>query len=99
MDKQRSKEGFIYIISNSNFPNFYKIGVTDNISNRLRTYQTSSPHRNFKIEHYIQHPDCYLAERKIRDNMKYFAKSIKNEWFEVDLGIAKSRLDEQLEEC
>lgn len=96
MSKKRQKEGFIYIISNSEFPNYYKIGVTSDIDNRLRTYQTSSPHRNFKLEYYIHHPDCYLAEQKIRENMRYFAKEIKNEWYKVDLSIAKSRLDETL---
>lgn len=96
MSKKRQKEGFIYIISNSEFPNYYKIGVTSDIDNRLRTYQTSSPHRNFKLEYYIHHPDCYLAEQKIRENMKFFAQEIKNEWYKVDLGIAKSRLDETL---
>jgi len=30
--------------------------------------------------------------------MKPFAKSIRNEWFEADLHMAKPRLDEQLEE-
>lgn len=96
MNKKRQKEGFIYIISNSEFPNYYKIGVTSDINNRLRTYQTSSPHRNYKLEYYIYHPNCYLAEQKIRENMKYFAKEIKNEWYMVDLNIAKSRLDETL---
>lgn len=97
MGKQRSKEGFIYIISNSNFPNYYKIGVTTNVAARLRTYQTSSPHRNFAMEYYVYHPDCYAAERKIKENMKYFATDIKNEWYRVDLGVAKARLDETLD--
>jgi len=30
--------------------------------------------------------------------MKYFALSKRNEWFEIDLEIAKVRLDETLEE-
>jgi hypothetical protein len=30
--------------------------------------------------------------------MRPFAKSIRNEWYEVDLSVAKSRLDEDLEE-
>jgi len=96
MGKQRSKEGFIYIISNSNYPDYYKIGVTTDISGRLRTYQTGSPHRNFKMEYYIFHPNCYEAEQQIRENMRYFALEIKNEWFRVDLNIAKTRLDESL---
>lgn len=96
MIKKRQKEGFIYIISNSEFPNYYKIGVTVDIDKRLKSYQTGSPHRNYKIEYYIFHPDCYAAEQKIRENMRYFALEIKNEWFRVDLNIAKARLDESL---
>jgi hypothetical protein len=98
MGKQRSKEGFIYIISNSNFPNYYKIGVTENIAARLRTYQTSSPYRDYAVEYYVKHQDCYKAEQKIRENMRYFATDIKNEWYRVDLGVAKARLDETLQE-
>jgi len=97
-NKKRKKEGFVYIISNKAFPNFYKIGVTQDITSRLRTYQTSSPLRDYKIEYYIFHPDAYKAESDIRDMMKYFAMSIKNEWYEVDLNIAKCRLDETLDE-
>lgn len=98
MSKQRSKEGFLYIISNSNFPNYYKIGVTTDISARLRNYQTSSPHRDYTMEYYVKHPDCYKAEKQIRENMRYFATDIKNEWYRVDLGVAKARLDDTLQE-
>ncbi len=48
MGEKRQKEGYIYVISNINFPNYYKIGVTEDIKSRLRTYQTSSPLRNYK---------------------------------------------------
>lgn len=95
--RKRKKEGFVYIISNKAFPNFYKIGVTQNISSRLRSYQTSAPLRDYKIEYYIAHPDAYKAESDIKEMMKYFALSIKNEWYEVDLNIAKIRLDETLD--
>ena len=37
------------------------------------------------------------ATKRIKDVMKMFAKSIRNEWFEVDLMMAKSRLEEQLD--
>ena len=98
MGKQRSKEGFVYIVSNKAFPNFYKIGVTSDIKSRLRTYQTAAPDRDYKIEYYIKHPDCYTAEQKIRQMMNHFALEIKNEWFKVDLTIAKNRLDETLDQ-
>jgi predicted GIY-YIG superfamily endonuclease len=96
MGKTRQKEGYVYIISNKAFPKFYKIGVTHDIQDRLRTYQTSAPHRDYKVEYYIKHPDCYKAEQSIKEMMKYFALERKNEWYMVDLNIAISRLDETL---
>jgi hypothetical protein len=89
--------GYIYIITNKSFPGWIKIGVTEDIKSRLRTYQTSSPLRNYKIEYYIEHPDCYSAEKDIHKQMNYFATDIKNEWFRVDLTIAKHRLNETLD--
>ena len=98
MNKNRNKEGYIYIISNINFPNYYKIGVTEDIKSRLRTYQTSSPLRNYRVEYYIHHPDCYEAERQIHENLKPFALSKKNEWVEINnLQILIDRLDESLQ--
>ncbi len=63
----------------------------------MRTYQTSSPYRDYEIEYYIYHPDCRAAEKQIHEMMKYFALNKRNEWFEIDLAIAKVRLDETLD--
>ena len=97
MKSSRDKEGYVYIVSNCNFPSYYKVGVTNDIKSRLRTYQTSSPLRNYKIEYYVHHPDCYDAEKKIAEKLRHFATDIKNEWFKCDLEIVKGRLDESLE--
>ena len=90
--------GYLYIISNSAWPNWIKVGVTGDLKSRLQTYQTSSPYRNYILEYSIYHPSYLEAEKKIKNTLKPFAKSIKNEWYEVDLLMAKPRLDEQLEE-
>jgi predicted GIY-YIG superfamily endonuclease len=92
------KNGYLYIISNSAWPNWVKVGVTKDLKNRLHTYQTASPFRNYVVEYSLFHPEYLQAEKKIKETMKHFAKQTKNEWYEVDLHMAKSRLDEQLEE-
>ena len=69
-----------------------------NLTERLHVYQTGDPFRKYRIVYSIQHPKYKEAEKKIKETMKYFASEMKNEWYRVDLGIAKSRLDEQLEE-
>ena len=91
------KGGYLYIITNVAFPGFVKVGVTEDIKSRLHVYQTSDPKRSYKIEYYVFHPDCYSAEKKIKEMMHRFAKSIKNEWYECDLQTAIIRLQEQVE--
>jgi predicted GIY-YIG superfamily endonuclease len=90
--------GYLYIISNSNFENWIKVGVTKDLKSRLQTYQTASPHRNYILEYSVFHPDYLIAEKKVKDMLQPFAKSIKNEWFEISLSMAKPRLDEVLDE-
>lgn len=90
--------GYLYIIINEAFPGWVKVGTTDNLIKRLHTYQTGDPFRKYKIVYSIKHPKYKEAEHKIKETMKHFALERKNEWYLVDLGIAKSRLDEQLEE-
>lgn len=94
----RMKSGYLYIISNPAHIGWFKIGVTEDIKSRLNVYQTSDPKRSYKVEYHVFHPDCYIAEKNIKETMKYFALDIKKEWYKVDLGIAKSRLDEQVED-
>lgn len=80
--------GYIYVITNPDFEGFVKIGIAKNIKDRLSTYQTSSPRRNYKVEHKIFHPDCRQGERLAHEKLKMFALSRRNEWFEVSLHIA-----------
>jgi hypothetical protein len=90
--------GYLYIITNEAFEGWVKVGTTSNLTTRLHTYQTGDPFRKYKVVYSVCHPQYKEAEKKIKETMKHFAKDIKNEWYQVDLGIAKSRLDEQLED-
>ena len=86
--------GYLYIIENDAFPGWVKIGTTGNLKKRLQTYQTGTPFRNYRIVYSLEHPEYKLAERRLRETMEPFAKSIKNEWYEINEEMAKSRLDE-----
>jgi len=89
--------GYLYIINNNSWPGWIKIGTTKNLKTRLQTYQTGSPFRDYEILYSIKHPDYLKAEKNIKIQMARFAKQIKNEWYEVDLEVAKVRLAEQLD--
>lgn len=92
------KSGYLYIITNSAFEGWVKIGTTWNLKNRLHTYQTGDPFRKYKLEYELYHPEFREAEKKIKEVMKHFALEIKGEWYKINLQFAKSRLDEQLSE-
>ena len=94
------KEGYLYIISNPAHPGFLKIGVTEDIKSRLNVYQVSDPKRQYKIEYYIHHKNCYKAEKKIKEMMKHFSTDTiqRGEWFEVSLPVAIVRLEEQVDD-
>ena len=89
--------GYLYVIINDSFPGWVKVGTTKNLKKRLQTYQTSSPHRDYQIVYYVEHPEYRQAEKEIKETMKHFAKSIHHEWYEVDINMAMSRLDEQID--
>ena len=89
--------GYLYIITNEAWPGWVKVGITENLQARLHTYQTCDPLRRYKLVYSVHHPKYKEAEKKINEVMKHFASEIKNEWYYIDLSMAKSRLDEQLE--
>ena len=94
------KSGYIYLISNPAFPQYLKVGITEDISARLSQYQTADPKRSYKIEYYIKHSKYKIAERKIKEMMKYFATDTiqRGEWFKIPKHMAISRLDETLDD-
>ncbi len=92
------KGGYLYIVTNDAFPEWVKVGITTNLKERLHLYQTCDPHRGYKLVYSLHHPKYKEAEKRIREVMKHFALDTKGEWYQVDLEMAKSRLEEQLED-
>jgi len=92
------KIGYLYIIVNDAYPGWVKVGTTTNLTERLHVYQTGDPFRSYKIVYSLHHPEFRDAEKRIKETMKHFALEIKGEWYRIDLNMAKSRLEEQLDE-
>jgi len=92
------KIGYLYIVTNEAFPEWVKVGTTFNLKERLHVYQTCDPFRRYKLVYSLHHPEFRNAEKNIKETMKHFALEIKNEWYRIDLNMAKSRLEEQLDE-
>ena len=92
------KSGYLYIITNEAFPEWVKVGTTFDLNQRLHVYQTGDPFRRYRIVYSVHHPDFRQAEKNIKETMKRFALAQKGEWYKIDLHMAKSRLEEQLDE-
>ena len=79
--KQHS--GFLYIILNSSFPDFMKIGITKDLEKRLSSYQTYDPFRNFYVKKSIFIEDVRNVEKYLLDNYK-MENSYNGEWISIE---------------
>jgi len=58
------KEGYVYAITNPAWPEWIKIGKAIDAEDRLSSYQTSSPMRNYKLVYSVHFDDRNAAEKK-----------------------------------
>jgi hypothetical protein len=73
------KKGIIYIIKSHDF---YKIGRTQNLEQRLYSYKTQNPH--IKLIFYKEVPDCCRTEKDLLFIFK--SKQLRGEWFDLTDG-------------
>lgn len=80
---KRSKSGYVYIIRNTAWPNWYKVGKAVDATDRLKNYQTSSPHRDFVLCHSEHFENRHIAEKAIQKLLKKHkhCHGFKGEWF------------------
>lgn len=73
--KKRSKPQFLYIISCGDL---IKIGVTNNIEQRLVTLQTGNPHEMI-LEHFERKNEAYKIEAYLHRIFEPY--KVRGEWF------------------
>lgn len=74
-------QGYIYVVGNPAWDGYFKIGRTINMQRRLDSYQTGSPHRDYKL-HYLSAilNDLLAAEKRIYNKFLFVG-----EWCSADL--------------
>lgn len=82
----KQKSGYVYAIRNPAWPDWVKIGKAVDAEDRLSSYQTSSPMRDYKLIHSVHFEDRNKAETKAHKIAATKAslawdKSINGEWF------------------
>jgi len=76
---QPGSTGFLYVITNPAWDGYYKVGKTTNLSNRLATYMTGSPLRDYNYLFTIEVDDVNIAERLAHQKLSEYYE-IKGEW-------------------
>ena len=75
-------EGFVYLLGNSAFKGWYKIGSTKNFIKRLSAYQTSAPYE-YKFLYVFCIRNETSCETFIHNTLKNYRK--KGEWYQISL--------------
>jgi len=84
----QSTKGDVYAITNSAWPEWIKIGKAIDATDRLKSYQTSDPHRAYTLRHSVSHENRHTSEIKAHKALELISDERRNEWFKVDLSAA-----------
>lgn len=84
-----------YIITNDAWAGWVKVGFTtkSEMTTRLRTYQTGTPFRDYKVYHEVQFDDARKAEAEVHKNLKQMCSEHRNEWFKISPKMASNIID------
>ena len=77
------KEGWVYVITNNAWPEWVKIGMAIDAEDRLNGYQTSSPYRDYVLEHSVYSNERRKAEQKAHTRAAKIASEVNGEWFKL----------------
>ena len=87
------KEGYVYAITNPAWPEWVKIGMAIDADDRCNGYQTSSPFRDYKLEHTVVTNNRRKAEAEAHREASKIAEEQRGEWFKISIEQAKDILN------
>jgi len=96
---ERSKEGEVYIIRNSAWTDWYKVGKAVSSEDRLSGYQTSSPFRDYVLCYCEKFDNRHKAESEIHRMLEKHDKCFdrKGEWFKTYVPVIKEVMNDYRE--
>ena len=87
------KEGYVYAITNPAWPEWVKIGMAIDADDRCNGYQTSSPFRDYSLEHVMITNNRRKAEAQAHKAAAKIAKEQRGEWFKISVKEAAEILN------
>ena len=91
------KEGYVYVMSNPAWPEWVKVGMAVDSEDRLKSYQTSSPFRDYTLVYSYEVDDRRAAEAAAHVRLAKECDNI-NEWFRLPPPIANELILEVIHE-
>lgn len=80
--------GFVYVITNPAWPDWVKVGMAVDADDRLKAYQTSSPHRDYELKAYAHTTTKRKTERLAHRLCHRLCEEKSGEWFKMPLDKA-----------
>ena len=80
-----TKAGYVYVITNAAWPEWVKVGMAIDADDRLNSYQTSSPFRDYELQYSVYCKDRRKLERKAHKAVEAIASDRNNEWFKASV--------------
>lgn len=78
------KQGYVYALYNKAWGEYVKIGCTIDVYDRLNTYQSYSPHRDYELIGYVYSEDKFKLEKEIHNKFER-----NGEWVKTDKSTIK----------
>ena len=94
--KEKVADADIYIVSNPAWNSWYKVGKALNADDRVKSYQTSSPLRDYQLIYFDFFEDYSVAEAEIHTKIESHPRCLdrRNEWFYTDIEVIKQIMKE-----
>jgi len=80
-----TKAGYVYVITNAAWPAWVKVGMAVDADDRLSSYQTSSPFRDYELQYSVYCKDRRKLESKAHKAVGSIASDRNNEWFKASV--------------
>jgi hypothetical protein len=80
-----TKAGYVYVITNAAWPEWVKVGMAVDADDRLSSYQTSSPFRDYKLQYSVYCNDRRKLEGKAHKAVGSIASARNYEWFKLPI--------------
>ena len=89
---KNSRQGQVYILYSPAYPSWIKVGMAVDAEDRIKQFQTASPHRDYMLVKTYDTDDRRKAESEVHKLLEEKYER-KNEWFVLSAPVAKDILD------